>query len=469
VFFQLIFSFIQYDSFWEKSNNLNYDSLQEEIFSHSMAGGNMKITGIKKALLAVTVLFVMTGCGFIPNFTERIERFTENPNLPEMPDLPDMPDLPEMPRLPEIEIVPPRESTNEINPSNPFALEQAYIDVYDRVSPSVVHIRVVLGSQADQMPEVPELPGFPPFDGEIIPNQSQGSGFVYDRQGHIITNNHVVAGANRIIVTYSDGTEAAAELVGTDPDSDLAVIKVDTDSALLVPVPLGDSSTARVGQIVVAIGNPFGLQNSLTTGVISGLGRLLPTGIISTGGRYSIPNIIQTDTAINPGNSGGPLLTLQGEVVGVNTAITSATGSSSGVGYAVPSNIVARVVPELIENGSVQHPWLGISGQSLNTDLAIAMNLDPQQRGVLVSTVVAGSPADNAGLLPSNNTAIIDGLEVQIGGDIITGINDRNVRVFDDLLGFIFSSSVGDRVTLTILRDGEQQTIELALDARPKE
>jgi S1-C subfamily serine protease len=278
----------------------------------------------------------------------------------------------------------------------------------------------------------------------------------------------VVAGANRIIVTYSDGTEAAAELVGTDPDSDLAVIKVDTDPALLTPVPLGDSSTARVGQIVVAIGNPFGLQNSLTTGVISGLGRLLPTGIISTGGRYSIPNIIQTDTAINPGNSGGPLLTLQGEVVGVNTAITSATGSSSGVGYAVPSNIVARVVPELIETGSVQHPWLGISGQSLNSDLATAMNLDPQQRGVLVSTVVPGSPADNAGLVPSNNTVMIDGLEAQIGGDVITGINDRTVRVFDDLLGYIFSSSVGDRVTITILRDGEQQTIELALDARPK-
>jgi S1-C subfamily serine protease len=428
----------------------------------------MKINGIKKALLAVTILFVLTGCGFIPRITERVERFAENPALPAMPDLPDMPDLPEMPRLPEIEIVPPRDSMGEPNPSNPFALEQAYIDVYERVSPSVVHIRVVLRGQSDQAPELPELPGMPPFDGEIIPNQSQGSGFVFDRAGHIVTNNHVVAGANRIIVTYFDGTEAAAELVGADPDSDLAVIKVDTDPALLTPIPLGDSSNARVGQIVVAIGNPFGLQNSLTTGVVSGLGRLLPTGIVSSGGRYSIPNIIQTDTAINPGNSGGPLLTLQGEVIGVNTAITSATGSSSGVGYAVPANIVARVIPELIENGTVQHPWLGISGQSLNTDLATAMDLEPQQRGVLISTVVPGSPAEKAGLLPSNNSVTIDGLEAQVGGDIIIGIEDRTVRVFDDLLGFIFSSSVGDTVTLTILRNGEQQTIELALEARPR-
>jgi S1-C subfamily serine protease len=433
----------------------------------NLAGGSMKITGIKKALMAITILFVLTGCGFIPRVTETIERLQESPALPEMPELPEMPALPEMPELPDIEIVPPRDSSREINPTNPFALEQAYIDVYDRVSPSVVHIRIVTSSQQNQLPELPELPGLPPFDGEIIPNQAQGSGFIYDKAGHIVTNNHVVAGADRIIVTYSDGTEAAAELVGADPDSDLAVIKVDTDPSLLTPVPLGDSDSARVGQIVVAIGNPFGLQNSLTTGVVSGLGRLLPTGIVSSGGRYSIPNIIQTDTAINPGNSGGPLLNLQGDVIGVNTAITSATGSSSGVGYAVPANIVARVVPELIANGSAQHPWLGISGQSLNSDLASAMDLEPQQRGVLITTVVPDSPADKAGLLPSNDSVTIDGLEAQVGGDIIVGIEDRTVRVFDDLLGFIFSSNVGDTVTLTILRDGDQQAVNVTLEARP--
>jgi 2-alkenal reductase len=426
----------------------------------------MKITGIKKVLVAITVLFVMTGCGFIPNITETIERIREQPVLPDIPELPEMPALPDMPALPEIEIIPPARSDAEVDTSNPFVLEQAYINVYERINPSVVNIRVVVSQSANQL-ELPELPGLPPFEGELIPNQSQGSGFVYDRQGHIVTNNHVVANATRIIVTYADGSEAAAELIGTDPDSDLAVIKVDTDPALLTPVPLGDSSTVRVGQIVVAIGNPFGLQNSLTTGVVSGLGRLLPTGITSTGGSYSIPNIIQTDTAINPGNSGGPLLNLQGEVIGVNTAITSATGSSSGVGYAVPANIVNRVIPALIENGSVKHPWLGITGQSLNADLAEAMDLDRQQRGVLIVTVVEGSPSDKASLQPSNRTVTIDGLDAEIGGDIIVAINDRTVRVFDDLLGYVFASNVGDTVTLTILRDGEQQTVDLTLEARP--
>jgi len=422
----------------------------------------MKNNRLKKVLLAITILFVTASCGFIPRFTEILEQTQEEPVLPALPD------LTETPELPQIEIAPPGESAEDIIPSNPYALEQAYIEIYDRISPSVVNIRVVLGGQATTQPETPELPGFP-FDGEIVPTQSQGSGFVFDDQGHIVTNNHVVANASRIIVTYSDGSEALAELVGADPDSDLAVIKVDTDPALLTPVPLSDSTSVRVGQIVVAIGNPFGLQNSFTTGVVSGLGRLLPTSVAAQGGRYSIPNIIQTDTAINPGNSGGPLLNLRGEVIGVNTAITSTTGISAGVGYAVPANIVARVVPELIRNGSVQHPWLGISGGTLNADLAEAMGLDRQQRGVLVSTVTPGSPADRAGLQPSTQEVTIDGLQAQVGGDVIIAIDDQTVRVFDDLLGYIFSSSVGDTVTLTILRDGQQQTVEVTLAARPRE
>jgi S1-C subfamily serine protease len=428
----------------------------------------MNINGLKKALLAITILFVTASCGFIPRITERIEELQDETVLPALPDLPDLPVVPDISELPQIEIIPPGDSTQEISPSDPFALEQAYINVYEQMSPSVVNIRVVISGQTITLPETEELPPDFPFGGDIIPNQSEGSGFVFDDQGHIVTNNHVVTGATRIIVTYSDGSEALAELVGADPDSDLAVIKVDTDPTLLTPVTLGDSSTVRVGQIVVAIGNPFGLQNSLTTGIVSGLGRLLPTNVVSSGGRYSIPNIIQTDTAINPGNSGGPLLNLQGEVIGVNTAITSSTGSSAGVGYAVPASIVARVVPELIQTGSVQHPWLGISGGTLNADLAEAMDLDRQQRGVLVSTVVAGSPAEKAGLRASSSPVTIDGLEAQVGGDVIIAINDQTVRVFDDLLGYIFGSKVGESVTLTILRDGEQQTVEVTLEARPR-
>jgi S1-C subfamily serine protease len=425
----------------------------------------MSFTGTKKVILAFTILFVMTGCGFIPRLTETIERIQEEPafTMPDLPDLPAVPIVPEPEEIPsEVEVLPPAEPVQVIDP---FALQQAYIDIYDRISPSVVNIRVVIRADSNEQSEQPAFP----FDGEIIPNQSEGSGFVFDDEGHIVTNNHVIRGASRIIVTYSDGSEALAELVGGDADSDLAVIKVDTDPSLLTPVPLVDSSSVRVGQIVVAIGNPFGLQNSLTTGVVSGLGRMLPTGSMSSSGRYSIPNIIQTDTAINPGNSGGPLLNLNGEVVGVNTAITSPTGISAGVGYAVPANIVARVVPELIKNGSVQHPWLGISGGTLNADLAEAMDLDRQQRGVLVNMVVPNSPAEKAGLKASTRGVTIDGMQAQVGGDIIIAIGDQTVRVFDDLLGTIFGSRVGDTVTLTLLRDGEQQTVEVTLEARPRD
>ncbi|HSV85166.1 MAG TPA: trypsin-like peptidase domain-containing protein [Levilinea sp.] len=419
----------------------------------------MKSKRLKIVLLAFTILLVTTSCGFLPRITETIERIQEETILPA---------LPELPELPQIEILPPDEPAEDVDASNPFALEEAYINIFDRISPSVVNIRVVSDSPQLTFPEVEELPGFP-FEGETIPNQAQGSGFVFDDQGYIVTNHHVVVNATRIIVTYSDGSEAEAELVGTDPDSELAVIKVDTDPALLAPVSLGETGNVRVGQIVVAIGNPFGVQNSFTTGVVSGLGRLLPTGVFTGGGRYSIPNIIQTDTAINPGNSGGPLLNLRGEVIGVNTAITSTTGISAGVGYAVPASIVARVVPELIRTGSVQHPWLGISGGALNADLAEAMNLDRQQRGVLINTVVPGSPADQAGLQPSTRSVTIDGLRAEVGGDVIIAINDRSVRLFDDLLGYIFAANVGDRVTLTIIRDGQQQSVDATLEARPRE
>jgi len=348
-------------------------------------------------------------------------------------------------------------------------LEQEFVGVYERVNPSVVNIRVALNRGAGSG----ELPGFPQIpspDIPSIPQGGQGSGFVYDTDGHIVTNNHVVDGADSIVVTFADGTEAKAELVGTDPNADLAVIKVDVDAALLKPVALADSDALKVGQIVIAIGNPFGLQGSMTTGIVSGLERDLRAGAsTSSGASYTIPDIIQTDAAINPGNSGGPLLNLKGEVIGVNTAIESPVRASAGVGYAVPVNIVKRIVPELIADGKVEYPWLGISGQTLTADLAKAMGLNEDQRGVLVIEAANGGPAGKAGLKSSQEQATIDGQAVQVGGDVIVGIDDQEVVKFDDLLGYIVQKAkVGQTVTLRILRGGETQEIEVTLGERPE-
>ncbi len=357
------------------------------------------------------------------------------------------------------------------------SLQQAFIGLYDRVNPSVVNVRVVLQEDA-QSGGIPDfnfdIPGFPELPTPELPQGgpqvSQGSGFVYDTAGHIVTNNHVVDGADRIVVTFSDGTEAAATLIGADPDSDLAVIKVNVDSSELRPVTLGSSDALQVGQIVIAIGNPFGLEGSMTTGIVSGLGRLLPAGAQTPGGqRYSIPDIVQTDAAINPGNSGGPLLDLEGSVIGVNTAIESPTRASSGVGYSVPVDIVKQVVPELIENGKVEHPWLGISGQTISADLARAMNLDPDQRGILIQEVIDSSPSAQAGLQGSTTETTIDGVPLRIGGDVIVGVDDQTVKVFDDLLSYIVrKTKVGQTVTLRVLRDGKAQDVQVALAARPR-
>lgn len=355
-----------------------------------------------------------------------------------------------------------------------LSLEEAYISVYEDVNPAVVHIRIVDkdGEGVTQIPEFqfPGMPDIPNIPEGSIPAQSIGSGFVIDDEGHIVTNNHVVSGAERIIVTFYDGTEVEAELVGTDPNADLAVIKVNVDPNSLTIVPLGSSADLKVGQITVAIGNPFGLKNSMTTGIVSGLGRMLDAAESSTaqGSTYSIPDIIQTDTAINPGNSGGPLLDLSGNVIGVNTAIESSTRSNSGVGYAVPVDIVKRIVPKLIADGKVEYPWIGISGTTLTADLAEAMDLDSDKKGVLVAEVAENSPAEIAGLKGSSTTVKIDGYDVTVGGDVITEIDGKEIKVFDDLLGYlVMNKSAGDSVELRILRDGQEMTIELELQARP--
>lgn len=365
---------------------------------------------------------------------------------------------------------------------------QTYIDLYNQLNDSVVNIQVVAEgsgldlSQFQIIPdpenpdqETPDLPDDFHQNIETIPVQAQGSGFVYDKEGHIITNNHVVADATRITVIFSDDTEAEAEIVGTDPGSDLAVIKVDVDPDHLKPVVIGDSDSLQVGQLVAAIGNPFGLTGSMSTGIISGLGRTLPGGATSPSGvAFNIPDIIQTDTAINPGNSGGPLLNLSGEVIGVNTAIQTngttfgTTPSFGGISYVVPSNILTQVVPQLIENGEISYPWLGISGTTLTDDLATAMDLPVEQNGVLVYEVIEDGPAAEAGLQGSDEQTTINGFNAIIGGDVITKMNDQVINNFDDLLTYIVrQTSVGQTVTLEIIRDGETQTVEVTLLARP--
>jgi S1-C subfamily serine protease len=342
------------------------------------------------------------------------------------------------------------------------AEEQLLINIYKRVNPGVVHIRVV--ALVDMNELLPDLP-----DSQRIPDQYQegtGSGFVIDQEGHIVTNNHVVADAEEVQVTFSDGTSARARVIGTDPDSDLAVIQVDVPARELYPLELGDSDRLEIGQRAIAIGNPYGLDGTLTTGIISALGRSLQLGRESEvlGNRFTIPELIQTDAAINPGNSGGPLLNSQGQVIGVNTAYDP---NVSGVGFAVPVNAVKRVVPKLIAGGRYVYPWLGISGTDLSLDLVEAMNL-PVERGAIVMTVTSDSPADKAGLRGSTETVEKSGRELQVGGDVIIAIDGNPVREFNDILVYIISrAEVGQQVTLTIIRDGREQSVKVTLAERP--
>ncbi len=284
-----------------------------------------------------------------------------------------------------------------------------------------------------------------------IMGEGLGSGFVYNEQGYIITNNHVVDNAKRITVTFSDGMSYEAELIGKDPFTDLAVIKVNADLSNIKPLRLGNSSSLRVGEQVAAIGNPFGLSSSMTSGIISQLGRLLD---VPNSGGFVIPDVIQTDAAINPGNSGGPLLNMRGEVIGVNTAIISRTGEFAGIGFAIPSDTVKKVVPVLIKEGKYKHPWLGVSGSDLTPQLAKQMNIK-DTKGFLIMSVVKGSPAEKAGLRGGDKEVTIDGKTYLINGDIIIKIDNIVVRGISDILVYLQrEKSVGDEVVLTIIRDG---------------
>ncbi|WP_414837847.1 S1C family serine protease [Candidatus Nanosalina sp. VS9-1] len=289
---------------------------------------------------------------------------------------------------------------------------------------------------------------------------SQGSGFVYSKEGHIVTNEHVIDDAERVKVTFTEGRSYDAEIIGMDPNSDLAVLKVDRNN--LRPLDLGNISEVKVGQTAIAIGNPFGLRGTMTSGIISQKGRTLPT---ETG--FSIPNVIQTDAAINPGNSGGPLLNAKGEVVGVNTAIESRTGTFSGIGFAIPVSQVKMVVPRMIEEESdVEYPWLGVSGYTVTPAIADAMNIT-EASGFLIVEVVDDSPAEEAGFVASNTTVEINGRDTLIGGDIIKAIDGRTVEGTGDVLTFLPRyHRPGEEINITVLRDGEEVDLPVVLGSR---
>ena len=350
-------------------------------------------------------------------------------------------------------------SNNSSDNSSP---EEDLIKLYDKVDHSVVQV-----TQDSNVPGASRL----------------GSGFVYDKEGHIVTNYHVVAGDTinkEFDVTFTDGTGYKATVVGVDPFAEIAVLKIPIENNTevmekLVPLQIGNFSKVNVGQKVAAIGNPFGLSASITEGIVSGLGRVLPAlpsensqiSIVEDTPAFSIPDIIQTDAAINPGNSGGPLLNMRGEVIGINTAIFSSTGVYSGVGFAIPSYLIQKVVPSIITTGEYQHPYLGVSGTDIDSDIAEIMKLK-NTTGFLVIQVTSGSPAEKAGIRGGAILTEIDGREVELGGDVIVGIDDKSIRKIDDLLSYLDrEKKVGENVTLTIIRNGQVQEIGLTLAARP--
>jgi len=317
------------------------------------------------------------------------------------------------------------------------------MDIFEKAEPGVVRVNTIRNQTMNETGGV-------------------GSGFVFDKMGHIITNAHVIEGSTKTVVTFLDGRSYNAEIIGMDEYTDIGVIKVNADLKLLQPLSLGDSSNLNVGEPITAIGNPFGLSGSMTSGIVSQMGRLLPSG-----SGYSIPDVIQTDAAINPGNSGGPLLNMRGNIVGINTAIQSTTGEFTGVGFAIPSQTVAKIVPTLISEGEYKHPWIGISGRDIDPDTANVLGLK-DALGFLIITVVENSPAADAGLIGSNKTIEVDGKEYPVGGDVIVAVDGMDVRKIDDILVHLQRvKTVGDEMNLEVLRDGRTTNVTVILQERP--
>lgn len=340
-------------------------------------------------------------------------------------------------------------------------IEMSPVEVYRDVSPSVVAINVFKnvsnGMRFAQPGMEPQQPSVPAVSG--------GSGFVFDTQGHIVTNYHVVEGATRIEVNFFDGTKATAEIIGLDPDSDLAVIKVNLPDYDFKPVRFADSTQLEVGESVLAIGSPFGERWTLTTGIVSGLDRTI-AGLSEMG--FSIGGVIQTDAAINPGNSGGPLLNARGEVVGVNSQIVSRSGGNDGIGFAVPSNLTKRIASELIERGFVEYSYLGIRGGDVTLSVIEALDLPNDMQGVMVTEATSGGPAARAGLQSASDFTDVNGIEIPQQVDIITGINDEEITGINDLIGYLARETrPGDEVTLKVLRNGTEE-IELPTRLMPR-
>ncbi len=360
-------------------------------------------------------------------------------------------------------------------PADIAGLQSAFETVYQNVNPSVVTIEI--GSRAAAATGQGGFGGrgngqaSPGSQGQIIPT-AQGSGVIWDTSGHIVTNNHVVSGAARITVTFADGSSYDAKVIGTDANMDLAVIQVaGAPASVLKPITVGDSTQVKVGEMVVAIGDPFGLANTMTTGIVSAIGRSIDSSVggsqngSTNGPSFSIPDVIQTDAAINPGNSGGALVDMNGALIGVPSQIESQSGSNSGIGFAIPSAIVNQVAQQLISKGVAVHSYLGISGVSVTPDVVSALNLKAGQQGVLVATVVAGGPAEKAGIKP----ATVDATGTPTAaGDIITGIDGKSITRFEDLVSYLYDSTQpGQSVTVTVLRGGQEIQVQITLGTQP--
>jgi putative serine protease PepD len=326
--------------------------------------------------------------------------------------------------------------------------EKNNIAVYEKAADGVVNVTST-AIQRDFF--------FNPF-----PTQGAGSGSIIDTRGHILTNHHVVANAQKLEVTLADGSKWPAKLVGSDPDNDLAVIKIDAPGEKLKVIPMGDSKNLRIGQKVLAIGNPFGYERTLTTGVISSLGRTIRSEVGTL-----IEDVIQTDAAINPGNSGGPLLNSGGEIVGINSAIISPSGGNVGIGFAIPVNTARRVVPELIAKGYVTYPWIGADVDSLTPKLAKYLKLKIEH-GAMIIEVIKGSPADKAGLKGGDQRVQVGNRIMTVGGDIVVKADEREVKTQDDLIRYIREKKPGDALLLKVYRKGNPMDVKVVLAERPR-
>ena len=322
--------------------------------------------------------------------------------------------------------------------------------IYATSLPSIVHIKVRQTVQ-----------GF--FQNQE--RTGEGSGFIWDTEGNIVTNYHVVASASIVDVEFADGSQYPASVIGLDPNSDLAIIKVNSNGKILTPLNLGDSTNVKVGNHTIVIGSPFGQEFSMSSGIVSAIKRTVP----SQNTLFSIPNVIQTDAAINPGNSGGPLLDIEGNVIGINSQIISRSGGNQGIGFAIPINSVKKIIPTLIKGEKFEYPYIGITGMDLNPNLKKALAIDSNIKGVMIVDVVKGSPADLGGLSGYTGTVSDNVNSYPSGGDILTAINTIPIKSMSDLLSLLFSDySPGDSITFTILRDSSSLDLDITLISRPQ-